>query len=168
MESLKTTIGRNVYVELIGYAKQVPAKVDTGADSSSVSASNVSVLPDGKLQFTLFDQNSLFYDGKLIQTTDYSVSLVRSSTGHEEIRYRITLPIRLKGRRIKAAFNLSSRSHSQFPVLIGRRLLGNKFVVDVSMSDDASKWETGRKRMLNAELTSDPYAFYKKYHGRDL
>jgi len=168
MESSKTTIGRNVYVDLVGHAKKVPAKVDTGADSSSLSASNISILPDGKLQFALFDENSPHYDGSLIETSDYSVSLVRSSTGHEEIRYRVTLPIRVKGRRIKAAFNLSNRSHNQFPILIGRRMLNNKFTVDVTMSDDDSKWETGRRQALVEELANDPVAFYKKYHGRDL
>jgi hypothetical protein len=168
MESLKKIIGRNVYVDLIGYAKQVPAKVDTGADSSSIWASNVLVLPDGKLQFTLFDEGSLFYDGKLIETLDYSVSLVRSSTGHEEIRYRVRLPVRVKGLRIKAAFNLSNRSHNQFPILIGRRMLNNKFTVDVTMADDDSKLKTGRRQALIDELTNDPFAFYKKYHGRDL
>lgn len=168
MQSSKTTIGRNVYVEIVGHAKQVPAKIDTGADSSSIWASGVCVLPNGKLHFTLFDESSSFYSAKPIETSKYSVATVRSSSGHEEIRYRTALSIRIKGKRIKATFNLSDRSSNHFPILIGRKLLNNKFLVDVTLADDTSKREPRHQRGLNKQLASDPYAFYKKYHGRDL
>lgn len=41
MGTPKVVIGRNVFVDLVGHAKQVPAKVDTGADTSSVWASDI-------------------------------------------------------------------------------------------------------------------------------
>ncbi|MES2630538.1 MAG: RimK/LysX family protein [Patescibacteria group bacterium] len=169
MESPKITIGRNVHVDLIGHAQQVSAKVDTGADSSSVWASNVTITADGTLQFTLFDIGSPFYDGKVIETTNYTVATVRSATGHEEIRYRTTLAVRVKGKRIKAVFNLSNRSRNRFPVLIGRRTLSNKFIVDVTMADEESRlvFENENKK-LNHELNENPHAFYEKYHGKDL
>ena len=169
MESSKVTIGRNVRVDLIGHAEQVPAKVDTGADSSSVWASKVTILSNGMLQFVLFDINSPYYDGKVIQTEKYTVATVRSATGHEEIRYRTTLSLRVNGKRIKAVFNLSDRSRNRFPVLIGRRTLSNKFIVDVTMADDDTKivFESENKS-LNNELNQNPHEFYKKYHGRDL
>jgi len=169
MESPKITIGRNVHVDLVGHAKQVPAKVDTGADSSSVWASNVAITADGTLQFTLFDLGSSFYDGKIIETTDYTVANVRSATGHEEIRYRTTLAVRVKGKRIKAVFNLSNRSRNRFPVLIGRRTLSNKFIVDVTMADEENRlvFENENKK-LNRELKENPHAFFTKYHGKDL
>jgi len=169
MESSKVTIGRNVRVDLIGHAEQVPAKVDTGADSSSVWASKVTILSNGMLQFVLFDINSPYYDGKVIQTEKYTVATVRSATGHEEIRYRTILSLRVNGKRIKAVFNLSDRSRNRFPVLIGRRTLSNKFIVDVTMADDDTKivFESENKS-LNNELNQNPHEFYKKYHGRDL
>lgn len=167
MNSTKIIIGRNVFVDLIGHAKQVPAKVDTGADSSSVWASNISVQPNGSLRFTLFDKGSSFYDGKFTETKEFSVALVRSSTGHQEIRYRVTIPVRVKGKRIKATFNLSNRSRNHFPILIGRRTLNKKFIVDVTMSDDDSNIEPKRSRELSNELVDDPYEFYQKYHAKD-
>jgi len=169
MDTSKATIGRNVRVDLVGHASRVPAKVDTGADSSSVWASGVTILPSGTLQFTLFDVGSPFYDGKKIETDTYTVAMVRSTTGHEEIRYRVILAVRLKSKRIKAAFNLSNRSRNRFPVLIGRRTLSHKFVVDVTMADDENKlvFESEIK-VLNNELNINPYAFYQKYHGKDL
>lgn len=168
MENSKITIGRNVRVDLVGHAKQVPAKVDTGADSSSVWASNVHILEDETLQFSLFGEGSPFYDGKVITTDTYSVAAVRSTTGHIEIRYRTTLAVRIKDKRIKAVFNLSDRSRNRFPILIGRRTLSNKFVVDVTVADDGLEIEPGTTKRLNLELKNDPRAFFKKYHGRDL
>ena len=169
MDNSKITIGRNVRVDLVGHATQVPAKVDTGADSSSVWASNIQILEDGTLQFTLFDTASAYYDGKPVETKEYTVAMVRSATGHEEIRYRARLSLRIKGKRIKAAFNLSNRSKNRYPILIGRRTLSHKFVVDVTQADDENPivFENENK-VLNQELQNNPHEFYKKYHGRDL
>ena len=167
MQNAKTTVGRNVNVDLVGHAEQVPAKVDTGADSSSVWASNVVILPNGTLNFVLFDTESQFYDGKTIETNEYTVAMVRSSTGHQEIRYRVILPVRIKGRRIKAAFNLSNRSRNLYPILIGRRTLSEKFIVDVTMADNKDSVTDSKSKTLNNELILNPYAFYSKYHGND-
>jgi hypothetical protein len=38
-------------------------------------------------------------------------------------------------RKIKAEFSLSDRSKMKFPILIGRKLLKNKFIVDVSQKN---------------------------------
>jgi hypothetical protein len=161
-----TTIGRNVHIDLIGHVSNVPAKVDTGADSSSISVSDLTMLSDGTLQYTLFDINSPFYTGTPIQTQDYVVTKVRSSTGHEEVRYQVSLSVRIKGRRINATFNLSRRAKNLFPILIGRKTLSGKFIVDVSLSDEVVKpaFEKQTKE-LNEELQKDPKAFYEKYHG---
>lgn len=169
MQSSKLTIGRNVLVDVVGHANQVPAKIDTGADSSSIWASNIQILTDGTLEFTLFNEDSVLYDGKKIATKDYTVALVRSSTGHEEIRYRVRLLTQIKEKRIKVAYNLSNRSLNHFPILIGRRTLSKKFIVDVSQADIDGEMTYGKKSaLLNQELTQNPQAFYEKYHGKDL
>lgn len=167
MKHTKVTLGRNVFVDIVGHATNVPAKVDTGADSSSVWASGIKVLEDGTLQFKLFDSISPFYTGNVITTKKYSVATVRSTTGHEEIRYRPILLVKINNRRIKATFNLSNRSRNHFPILIGRRTLKNKFIVDVSLSDVEVKKPYKKIGTLNKELKKDPYQFYKKYHSND-
>lgn len=169
MPGSKRTIGRNVFVDIVDYANSVPAKVDTGADSSSIWASDVTILSDGTLQFVLFGEGSPFYSGELIQTKEYTVATVRSAMGHEQIRYRVALSVRVKGIRIRAVFNLSDRSKNRFPILIGRRTLSNKFLVDVSLADQVLRpvFEVINGE-LNKELQQNPHEFYKKYHGRDL
>lgn len=167
----KTIIGSRVLIDVIGHASAVPAKVDTGADSSAIWTSSVNIDKSGELSFVLFGPDSPYYTGEVIKTREYSVAGVRSSTGERQIRYRVSLPVRLEGRRIKVVFNLSDRSANLFPVLIGRRTLHNKFIVDVSRGRDvidSLKKETARGSGMNAELKRDPYAFFKKYHPKDI
>lgn len=122
-------------IELIAFPQEalqaVPAKVDTGADSSSLWASNI-VENGQKLSFTLFDRTSSLYSGKALTTTDYKVISVRNSFGHAEYRYKVKLPIVLGGRKLRAAFTLSNRANNRYPVLIGRKTLHGKFLVDVT------------------------------------
>jgi len=156
-------LGRTVRVNFGNRAIGVAAKVDTGADGSSVWASNIRVDKDGVLKFSLFGKGSPYYNGKVFRRTDYSVAVVKSASGHETIKYRTHFTIILAGKKIKALFSLSDRAVHNFPVLIGRRTLSGKFLVDVSMHEvkNSKKSQTIR---LNKELAKDPHKFYKKYH----
>jgi glutathione synthase/RimK-type ligase-like ATP-grasp enzyme len=126
------TIGPHTFIDIKkGGINGVPAKVDTGADSSSVWASNISD-KKGRLSFTLFDKGSKYYNGQIITTSDYKITTIRNSFGHTEIRYRVKLPVAIEGRTIRATFTLADRSQNRYPILVGRRTLQGKFVVDVS------------------------------------
>lgn len=124
-------IGNNALVDIGGH-KHVPAKIDTGADSSAIWASQIEVDKKGVLSFVLFDKKSPFYTGKRIERKQFNKVDVRSSNGHLQNRFQILLPVTINGRKIRATFTLADRSRNIFPVLIGRRALRNKFLVDVS------------------------------------
>lgn len=122
--------------ELIDFPKQgitgVPAKTDTGADTSAVWASDISQ-KRGKLSFKLFGEGSEFYTGEVITLgrASFSTTEVTNSFGHTEERYKVKLTIVVCGRRIRASMTLADRSKTTYPVLLGRRLLARKFLVDV-------------------------------------
>lgn len=156
-----TIIGNNALVSIAGI-KNIPAKVDTGADSSSLWASDIKVGPDGILRFKLLGPESSLYSGEEITTKDYSVQQVRNSTGDVKVRYRVTLAMKVKDRNILTSFTLADRSHNRFPVLIGRRTLQNKFLVDVSKVS-VPRPATFQNEALNNELQNDPEAFHQKY-----
>ncbi|MEP6710427.1 MAG: RimK/LysX family protein [Candidatus Saccharibacteria bacterium] len=157
-------IGRNTLVDFKDEASGVPAKIDTGADSTSVWASNIRIDKQGKLCFTLFDKQSEFYTGKEIVRPHYRVAKVKSSNGHEQVRYRAELVIRLKGKTIRTLSTLADRSNNAYPVLIGRRTLQGRFIVDVSRIEHIEPVRE-RKLGLNDELKENPHEFHKKYHG---
>lgn len=162
MDEKLPVVGRNVLVDIIGHVKGVPAKTDTGADSSSLWASDIKISKKGTLSFTLFGKESKYYTGEVIKRKAYRVALVRSSNGHEQVRYRTEVPVRIAGKRVRASFYLSDRSRNDFPILLGRRTLNKKFLVDVSVKEYKSPPKI--KRGLYEEMIKNPYAFHKKYH----
>ncbi len=161
-----TTIGRTSKINFpVDGIKNVPAKIDTGADSSSVWASHLRVDDDNRLHFVLFDEGSQYYTGIEHHAKSFTVRLVRSSNGTTQIRYAVGLVVILGGKRIRGTFTLADRSKNTYPVLVGCKLLNKKFLVDVSRGytrPDDLKIKTGS---LNRELSKNPKAFFEKYHA---
>jgi len=154
----KTTVSITELVR-VGNHKKVPAKIDTGADRSAIWASDVEVTPEGILKFKLFGPTSSHYTGEILETTDFNVVQIRSSNGTTQLRYRVNLPLRLSGHNIKASFNLSNRSAQHYPILIGRRTLRGKFIVDVGHK--SIKQPDPINIELNKKLRADPYKFHR-------
>jgi glutathione synthase/RimK-type ligase-like ATP-grasp enzyme len=121
--------------ERVSFPKQhifdVPAKIDTGADSSSLWASDIQESTEGGLTFVAFGPGSRLYTGTPITTKTFRRVLVKNSFGVIEPRYKARLLLQIGDRKISAWFTLADRAGMKYPVLLGRRLLKNKFVVDV-------------------------------------
>lgn len=156
------TIGREVTVDFGEEIRNVPAKVDTGADSSAVWASDIFVDQEHVLHFKLFDKGSQYYTGQEHTTKEYSVAMTKSSLGEKQLKYRVKLVVTIAGRKIKTGFGLSDRSTHNYPILIGRKTLKGKFLVDVSQSENLVKVEKNTPSSLNSEMKKDPYKFYKE------
>jgi hypothetical protein len=149
-----TVIGR---AERIDLPKQgifkVPAKTDTGADSGSIWGSGIRETPAG-LEFCLFGRGSKFYTGEKLHFAkgDYEVTRVANSFGTREFRYKIKLTVRVKGRIVKGSFTLADRSNKTYPILLGRKLLSGKFVVDVKSGEPLTLEERKKKTRLTEIL----------------
>ena len=154
-------VGSTEFIDVAGF-KNVPAKIDTGADTSAIWASNIKMEKDGALAFSLFDKESPFYTGEIIKTKDYKAKMVRSSHGDRQVRYRVVLPITLKKESFKAAFTLADRSKNNFPILIGRRTIKGKYLVDVSR-ESITRPKPSSTTKLNRELENNPIEFHQKY-----
>ena len=157
-----SVIGSTEYIEVAGI-KNVPAKIDTGADSSSIWASHIRVTKDGILKFRLFGEDSPFYTGRVFKRKDFKAAVIRSSSGHEQIRYRAHLKAIINGHKIKILFTLSDRSNNNFPVLIGRRSIAKKFLVDVSANHTSIKSKNPKTKLVQKRLKEDPYKFHRRY-----
>jgi hypothetical protein len=111
----------------------VQAKVDTGAFTSSLHCKQVKLVrvgPRTKLSFWLIDKTG--EPARRFYSDDFSQRMIRNSFGVSEKRYVIKTRIILFGRTIKAEFTLADRERLKNPVLLGRKLLRNRFIVDVS------------------------------------
>jgi len=124
-------IGKIEYISLPSEKlANVPAKIDTGADISAIWATNIE-RKNNRIYYTLFDKKSPYYNSKKLSTSDFSISSIKNSFGQTELRYKVRIPIILGGKRIRATFTLANRANNEYPVLIGRRTLHGKFLVDV-------------------------------------
>ncbi|MBC7746536.1 ATP-dependent zinc protease [Pedobacter sp.] len=168
-----TIVGRMAYVDFFEDAiTTVPAKIDTGADISSVWASDIHVAENGVLQFRLFGETSPFYTGKVLSHKHFGVMLVRNSSGHEQIRYSVKMSVAIDTRRVLATFTLSERSKNNFPILIGSKLLKNKFIVDVSkrrttykkICDDSRDPKYQGSQYYTKLSHENPKLFYNQYY----
>jgi D-alanine-D-alanine ligase-like ATP-grasp enzyme len=128
---------------------RVLARIDTGATTSSLWASDIRETDQG-LEFSLFDPSSPDYTGKRIVVADYGLRVVSSSMGHVQTRYQIRTRLKIKGRRKLARFTLADRSTQVYPVLIGRNVLRNSFVVDVMEGRPDRKAERNKRAELDA------------------
>lgn len=148
----KKVIGRAESITLpeLGDTK-IPARVDTGAKTSSIWASHIRE-EDGVLHFTLFDEPSDLYTGRTHHIHEFEKVVVASSNGHEQERYRVRLLIKLKGKRIRSRFTLADRSTQVYPVLLGRNVLRGKFIVDVVKGKPLYQEERNRSEELQSKL----------------
>ena len=150
----KTLIGRNEYVWLIEAGqKKVPARIDTGARTSSVWASDIHEVGD-KLEYTLFGDKSSFYTGEVQVAERFSKIAVASSNGIVELRYHIPIILQIKGRKIMTHCTLSDRSSQSYPILIGRNTLNGKFIVD-TQKGVRSLSELDEKRYANIQKITE-------------
>lgn len=141
----------------------VMAKIDTGADSSSVWVSNIQVSKDGVLSFCLFGEENPLYTGETITRRDYKVAMIRNSYGVEQVRYRANLTIEINGQQLETTFTLSNRSNNNYPVLIGRHAISGRFLVDVSKNPPAKPKKRTNIEELRDIFKQDPYEFHRKY-----
>ncbi len=115
------------------------AKVDTGAYRSSIHAENIREVKRGNktvLQFEVPEvaRKDRIDKLRLCESEDFGVSLVKKSDKVTERRYIIRTRLRLGGRSFVTSFTLTNRGSMRFPVLIGRRVLGGRFLINPSLS----------------------------------
>ncbi|MBN3522151.1 ATP-dependent zinc protease [Algoriphagus lutimaris] len=132
----KKVIGRKEKVSIPEFDLYlVWAKVDTGAYTSSIHAENIQVKEeDGKkvLTFQVLMPGHKSYTGKEIKVDRFREKSVKNSFGQAETRYLIQVTFQLAGEEYPAEFTLSDRSKMRNPILLGRKILKDKFLVDVS------------------------------------
>lgn len=122
-------LGQTVQIILPEVTDQtILARVDTGAQTSAIWATNIQKTSDGLRANFLGDSKKaiIFHEYKQVEVT--------SSNSLSEKRYKVKLLIVINNRRIKTWFTLTDRSQRSYPVLLGRNVLRGKFLVDVSRS----------------------------------
>lgn len=126
-------VGRKEYVYLSEVGLKLPAKVDTGATTSSLSATDIQRYErDGEkwVRFTITDSVS----GESVEVERPQVRRVRikQHVGEGQSRFSVEMWVRVGSVKCRTEFTLTDRSEFNMPVLLGRSFLHGKAVVDVT------------------------------------
>ncbi len=136
--STKTLLGRSEWVGLPSLGTYLKARVDSGANTSSLSAAEITRFErDGedwvRFKLALNDddvavesQRDEWIEAPIVRR----VRIVQASG--EESRPVISLLLTLGPIRENVEFTLNDRSHLDYPVLLGRRFLLDIAVIDVA------------------------------------
>ena len=111
----------------------VKAKIDTGARTSSLHAFDIEDAGN-TVAFWVHPWQESADDARRLELAVHDRRVVRSSSGHEEERIVVRMPIRLVGVTVDAELTLSNRDSMGFRMLIGREVLRQGFVVDPARS----------------------------------
>ncbi|MDZ4272030.1 MAG: RimK/LysX family protein [Erythrobacter sp.] len=107
----------------------IPAKIDTGARTSSLQAI---VMDDFLRDGERFVRFAVDWGGVRHQCEAVHVDIrgITSSNGDRQERFVIKTPLTIGNLTFRAEISLADRSQMQFPMLIGRTALRRRMVVD--------------------------------------
>ena len=107
----------------------IPAKIDTGARTSSLHGRVIETFARDGQQFARFAVDFAGQD-HICEAIHVDWRGITSSNGETQRRMIIKTPLRIGDIEFRAEISLADRSDMKFPMLIGRSSLRRRFVVD--------------------------------------
>jgi hypothetical protein len=132
----KDVIGSIEWLYMDPPGRHYRARIDSGAETSSLSASDVVEFErdgDDWVRFT-FQHNSADDTVELELPIVRTVLIRQASSAESDRRVTVELDIRLGDQLQTTEFTLTDRSRMTYPMLLGRAFLMDLYVIDVSRS----------------------------------
>lgn len=120
----------------------IKIKIDTGAYTSSIHSHDIKEVSENGEKFIIFqilDPSNPKYKDHDYKTKRFRKKEIKNSFGISEERYIVKTTIIIFGEEFPIELSLSERSNMKFPILIGRRLLNKRFMVDTSKKNISFK-----------------------------
>ena len=114
---------------------EIEAKIDTGAYTSSLHVENINLNYENSkpiLYFTLEQKNGEAVEIRTLRFEEFTQKTIKNSFGEMEERYVIRTLVHIGKKKIWSEISLTNRGTMRYPVLIGRKLLKGKFLVDIN------------------------------------
>jgi hypothetical protein len=146
---MQKTLGRYDRVDLpqLGLS-DIHAKIDTGAYTSSLHCHKAEVV-DGKLEFILLDEEHPEFTGMKFTSHDFEKRVIKNSFGEIERRFVIRTSIRIFNEEIVCEFSLSNRGSLKFPILLGRKIIRDRYLIDVTLKNLSYREKRQMKKKVN-------------------
>lgn len=129
----KKIMGIYEYVLLYPYKIRMPAKLDTGADTSSIHGENIEIFEKEGKKWVAFDfkwdYSKYNEDVKMERPLVRMVKIKNKGGGHNR-RPVVSLDFCLDGKRYLEEFTVANRDNFKYPLLLGREFLRKVALID--------------------------------------
>ncbi len=149
----KQTIGRTDKIDFPEWnLYDIDAKIDSGAYTSAIHCENIEafyVRGEHQVRFTVQGAEKKITQ----QCKVFASKQVKNSFGQMEYRYSVKTAIVLFGKKYVIELALTDRSTMKNPVLLGRKVLRDRFIIDVTkqnLSYREKRKLTGSSKQPNA------------------
>lgn len=117
---------------------ELPVKIDSGAYTSSLHCHNIEEFIENnikKIKCNFLDPEHEQYHEKEIIFEHFKKRRVKSSNGIVEVRYSIRTEIILFKTNYPIELTLTERGSMKFSVLLGRKFLSKKFIINPAIKN---------------------------------
>ena len=114
--------------------KNVIAKIDTGANLASIDAADIKIVSRDKVKYVKFKVMKRNNTVRKTSAPLEGYKRIKSSNGDVERRPYIKTTLLLDGITKKIELTLTDRGPMEYTMLIGRKALGRRWVVNPSIS----------------------------------
>lgn len=135
----KPVLGYIEHITLPNFGIACYAKVDTGACTSSLHADHIEPFKrDGErwVRFHVQFDNDHHTINQVCEAPVVARRIIASSNGQRSSRYIIRTTLAVAGSLWPIEISLSNRGSMKYPMLIGRKAIAGRFLVDVSLPAD--------------------------------
>ena len=114
--------------------KNVIAKIDTGANLASIDAADIKIVSRDKVKYVKFKVMKRNNTVRKTSAPLEGYKRIKSSNGDVERRPYIKTTLLMEGITKKIELTLTDRGPMEYTMLIGRKALGRRWVVNPSIS----------------------------------
>ena len=132
---VRTVLGYVEPISVLPDGIEVEARLDSGASTSSMHALEIEVLEDGdngdkRVKFVFeSDDKRMTVERPLVRHTN-----IVQHSGERDRRPVVMMDFCMAGQQYEAEFTLTDRSALTYPVLLGRRFMGDVTLIDPAVS----------------------------------
>ncbi len=158
----KQVIGPTAIVEEVESDLTFPARVDTGATTSSLHVEDCKIEDEasqmaenvGKMiRFRIKNHRG---ESEWLERKIAEICVIKTSE-REETRYKVPVTLNCLNVKKRVLVSLNDRSHMAYPILLGRNFLQGDFVVDVDLKKGgAKKINSDKPGIKQREPTPNP------------
>ena len=115
----------------------IKARVDSGAKTSSIQATNIKVYNKNAQEWVKFEVNPLQENRSIAITCEARLidrRMVKSSSGISEERLVVKTPVTLGGDNFDIEITLANRDTMEFRMLLGREAISERYIVNPALN----------------------------------